>query len=70
MPRILAAGGSAAAGRALLRLHDLEAGAARLRGVAGRVLGRDGGYVTGDLRGDSDRYVAKARGGKRVRWVF
>jgi hypothetical protein len=27
-------------------------------------------YVTGDLRGDTDRYVAKARGGKRVRWLF
>jgi hypothetical protein len=26
--------------------------------------------VTGDLRGDHDRYVAKAAGGKRVRWRF
>jgi hypothetical protein len=28
-----------------------------------------GWKVTGDLRGDSDRYVAR-RSGKRVRWVF
>jgi hypothetical protein len=28
-----------------------------------------GWKVTGDLRGDNDRYVAR-RGGKRVRWVF
>ncbi|HEX8648199.1 MAG TPA: hypothetical protein VF715_14995 [Thermoleophilaceae bacterium] len=28
-----------------------------------------GWKVTGDLRGDDDRYVA-SRGGKRVRWVF
>ena len=26
--------------------------------------------VTGDLRGSVDRYVARARGGKRVRWRF
>ena len=26
-------------------------------------------HVTGDLRGDSDRYVA-VRGAKRVRWRF
>ena len=26
--------------------------------------------ITGDLRGDTDRYVAKAAGGKRVRWLF
>jgi hypothetical protein len=26
--------------------------------------------VTGDLRGDTDRDVAKAAGGKRVRWLF
>lgn len=26
--------------------------------------------ITGDLRGDHDRYVAKAAGGKRVRWLF
>jgi hypothetical protein len=26
--------------------------------------------VTGDLRGTRDRYVARARGGKRVRWRF
>ena len=26
--------------------------------------------VTGDLRGAHDRYVAKADGGKRVRWRF
>jgi hypothetical protein len=26
--------------------------------------------ITGDLRGATDRYVAKARGGKRVRWLF
>jgi hypothetical protein len=29
----------------------------------------NGWRVTGDLRGDHDRYVA-ARGAKRVRWVF
>ena len=29
----------------------------------------NGWRVTGDLRGPSDRYVAR-RGGKRVRWVF
>jgi hypothetical protein len=29
----------------------------------------NGWSVTGDLRGDSDRYVAK-RGAKRVRWLF
>jgi hypothetical protein len=29
----------------------------------------NGWRVTGDLRGSSDRYVAK-RDGKRVRWVF
>jgi hypothetical protein len=28
-----------------------------------------GWKVTGDIRGDVDRYVA-SRGGKRVRWVF
>ena len=28
-----------------------------------------GWKVTGDLRGDDDRYVA-TRGGKRVRWIF
>ena len=27
-------------------------------------------HVTGDLRGSVDRYVARARGGKRVRWSF
>jgi hypothetical protein len=26
--------------------------------------------VTGDIRGASDRYLAKAPGGKRVRWRF
>jgi hypothetical protein len=26
--------------------------------------------ITGDLRGDHDRYVAKAAGDKRVRWLF
>jgi hypothetical protein len=26
--------------------------------------------ITGDLRGDHDRYVARAAGGKRVRWLF
>lgn len=26
--------------------------------------------VIGDLRGNSDRYVARARGGKRVSWRF
>jgi hypothetical protein len=26
--------------------------------------------VTGDIRGPTDSYVARARGGKRVRWVF
>jgi hypothetical protein len=26
--------------------------------------------VTGDLRGATDRYLAKARGGRRVRWLF
>ena len=26
--------------------------------------------ITGDLRGPTDRYVAKAAGGKRVRWLF
>jgi hypothetical protein len=26
--------------------------------------------VTGDIRGSKDRYVARARGGKRVRWLF
>ena len=26
--------------------------------------------ITGDLRGDTDRYVARAAGGKRVRWLF
>ena len=29
----------------------------------------NGWRVIGDLRGDTDRYVA-SRGGKRVRWVF
>lgn len=29
----------------------------------------NGWQVTGDLRGDHDRYVAK-RGAKRVRWLF
>ena len=29
----------------------------------------NGWHVTGDLRGDSDRYVAR-RGAKRVRWRF
>jgi hypothetical protein len=29
----------------------------------------NGWSVTGDLRGDADRYVAK-RGAKRVRWLF
>ena len=26
--------------------------------------------ITGDLRGDTDHYVARAPGGKRVRWLF
>jgi hypothetical protein len=26
--------------------------------------------ITGDLRGDHDRYVARAAGEKRVRWLF
>jgi hypothetical protein len=30
----------------------------------------NGWRVTGDLRGDNDRYVAKRAGGKRVRWRF
>ena len=29
-----------------------------------------GWNVTGNLRGDVDRYVARRRGGKRVRWLF
>jgi len=29
-----------------------------------------GWHVTGNLRGAVDRYVAKRRGGKRVRWLF
>lgn len=29
----------------------------------------NGWRVTGDLRGDDDRYIA-VRGGRRVRWVF
>ena len=29
-----------------------------------------GWAVAGDLRGDVDRYLAKAPGGKRVRWRF
>ena len=29
----------------------------------------NGWHVTGDVRGDTDRYLA-ARGAKRVRWVF
>ncbi len=26
--------------------------------------------ITGDLRGDHDRYVARATGGRRVTWLF
>ena len=26
--------------------------------------------IMGDLRGNTDRYVAKASGGKRIRWFF
>ena len=35
-----------------------------------RRFGWRGWTVIGDLRGDADRYLAKAPGGKRVRWRF
>jgi hypothetical protein len=66
--RIRATGVSCRKARRVARSAHRKALATPTRGPVERFRWR-GWRVTGDLRGDSDRYVAK-RGERRVSWLF